>query len=125
MRYQFAISRRKGDNLADRIVATVASSDTAIEVTVQGDRKAIVGIQNYIYEKTVKPHRGKPVFDQAIDIIVGIIFYRNMKSRRMEQALQYRQQSKREPWLTEAIKNAEAKLHSSLFTCQIRIYGNC
>lgn len=115
-------------NLIDRIVATIAGSDTAIEITVQGDPTAAVGIQNYIYEKArSKSSISKTFSDQAIgmlgEIAGEIAVQRNTKNRSVEQTSRS-DHHKNDPWIKEVIKNAELKLHSNLFTCNIIIHAD-
>lgn len=112
-------------NLIDRIVATIAGSDTAIEITAQGDSTAALGIQNYIYEKNhSKSSISKTFSDQAVGVLSEITVQRNTKNRSAEQTSKSGQQYKNDPWIKEVIKNAEMKLHSSLFTCNIRIHAD-
>jgi len=110
-------------NLIDRIVATIAGSDTAIEITAQGDPRAAVGIQNYIYEKIHrKSSMSKAFSDQAVGVLSEITVQRNTKNRSAEQTSRSGQQYKNDPWTKEVIKNSEMKLHSSLFICEVRIH---
>jgi hypothetical protein len=112
-------------NLIDRIVATIAGSDTAIEVTAQGDQRAAGGIQNYLYEKIHRKSSMSKVFsDQAVGVLSEITVQHNTKNRSPEQTSRSGQQYKNDPWIKEVIKEAEMKLHSSLFTCNIKIYAN-
>ena len=112
-------------NLIDRIVATIAGSDTAIEITAQGDPRAAVGIQNYIYEKIHrKSSISKTFSDQAVGVLSEITVQHNTKNRSLDLTSKSGQQYKNDPWIKEVIKNAEMKLHSSLFTCDVKIHGS-
>ena len=111
-------------NLIDRIVATISGSDTAIEITAQRDLRAAVSIQNYIYEKTrSKSSISKAFSDQAVGVLGEIAVQRNTKNRSAEQTSRSGHY-KNDPWIKEVIKNAELKLHSSLFTCYITIHAD-
>jgi hypothetical protein len=111
-------------NLVDRIVATIAGSNTAIEITALGDPKAAVDIENFIYEKIYhKPNMGKALSDQAVGVFSQLTIQPNGKKGGNEPAFNYRQ-SKNDLWLKELTKNAESKLHSKLFTCNITIHAD-
>jgi hypothetical protein len=111
-------------NLIDRLVATVAGSGIAIEVLAQGDSKAAMGIQKYIYEKIYRKSGLSDVFfDQGIGLLSGIAVGSSAKKEKSEQTGKS-QQHKNDPWTKEVVKNAEVKLHSFLFTCQIVIRGD-
>jgi hypothetical protein len=63
-------------------------------------------------------------FDQGIGILSEIAVGSSTKKEKSEQIGRSMQQHKNDPWTKEVIKNAEVKLHSFLFTCQIIIRGN-
>jgi len=111
-------------NLIDRLVATVAGSGIDIEVLAQGDSKAAIGIQKYIYEKIYRKAGMSDVFfDQGLGLLSEIAVGSSTKKEKGEQTGKA-QQRKNDPWTKEVVKNAEIKLHSFLFTCRIIIRGD-
>ncbi len=111
-------------NLIDRMVASVAGSDTGIEIIAQADPNSAVGIQKYIYEKIYQnPSISKAFSDQGVNLL-GEIVGKDTKKELSKQVGRSGQQHKNDPWIKEVIKNAEIKLHSNLFTCQIIIRSN-
>ncbi len=118
-------SDKAKDNLVDRLVASVAGLDVAVEVTARGDRGAAVGIQNFVYKKIYpKANLSRIVLDQVVSVLDEVAFNRSEKPKRAESTVRGGQKFRDDVWVREVIKDAEAKMRSSLFSCQIRIYAD-
>lgn len=108
-------------NLVDRLVATIAGSGITVEVVACGDPAAAADIQRYIYGKT---HRSggfsKAFTDHAVDLLGGFAGQPDVKRSRSQE--QGQQQYKSDLYVKNVLKNAEAKMNTSLFTCSIRLY---
>jgi len=66
----YDFSDKVKDNLVDRLVASVAGLNVAVEVTARGDRGAAVGIQNFVYKKIYpKSNLGRIVLDQIVGVL--------------------------------------------------------
>jgi len=110
---------KKPTNLIDRLAASIAGSNTSIEVTAQADPNATLNIQKYLYEKINRtPNLSKELLNQSIDIIGTIA--RNSTPQTAKKTSAYNS----DPWVRESNKNATIKLTSNLFTCQIFIQSN-
>jgi hypothetical protein len=107
-------------NLVDELVASFAGAQACLEVTAVADPNATGGVQKFIYKKTSNdPWLGKALLDQGTEFLgqtIGI----NQKDTKPKRPTQVKVDS----WTRECVKNAEHKLYSNLFTCQIHIYGN-
>jgi hypothetical protein len=91
-----------------------------LEVTAVADPNAVGGIQKFIYKKTSSdPWLGKALVDQGTGLL-GQIIGINQNDTTVKKSYQ----TKVDSWTRECIKNAEHKLYSNLFTCQIKIYSN-
>ena len=111
---------KKQVNIIDRIVASLAGTNTCIEVTAIADPNASLGVQKYLYDKiSRKSGLGKAVFDPVIDLI-GEAAGKSPS----EPAKGKMVQPKIDPWIRECLKQGEMKLASKLFTCQIQIKSN-
>jgi len=119
------LTEKPSINLIDRIVAALGGSGAALEIVARGDSKAAAGIQKWIYDKT---HHGPSMSKAFSDIGVGVVaeatVQRYPRDISREAWWKYGRQYKTDPWGKEEIKEAETKLHRSLFTCNVRIYGN-
>ncbi|MCL2477262.1 hypothetical protein [Candidatus Bathycorpusculum sp.] len=112
---------KKPPNLIDRLVASIAGSNTSLEITAQADPNALLSIQKYIFEKTNQtPNLNKELLNQSIDA-VGTIAKRNLKTKPAKNVSPY---NNSDPWVRECTKNAAIKLASTLFICQIVIQSN-
>jgi len=107
-------------NLMDELVASFAGVQVCLEVIAVADPNAAVGVQKFVYKKTSHdPWLGKALLDQGTDFLgqaIGI----NQKDTPTKRSPQIKVDS----WTRECVKNAENKLYSNLFTCQIHIYGD-
>jgi len=107
-------------NLVDELVASFAGTEGCLEITAIADPNATVGVQKFVYEKTA-PNVGlnKNLIDQGMDFLgeaIGI----TTKDTPVKKSVQVKVDS----WTRECVRNAEKKLVSNLFNCQIRIFGN-
>jgi len=107
-------------NLVDELVASFAGVQVCLEVIAVADPNAALGVQKFVYKKTSHdPWLGKALLDQGTDFLgqaIGI----NQKDTPTKKSSQIKVDS----WTRECVKNAEHKLYSNLFTCQINIYGD-
>ncbi|MDR2719773.1 MAG: hypothetical protein LBC03_03085 [Nitrososphaerota archaeon] len=107
-------------NLVDELVASFAGAQVCLEVVAVADPNAVLGVQKFVYKKTSHdPWLGKALLDQGTDFLgqaIGI----NQKEKPTKKS----PQTKINSWSRECVKNAEHKLYSNLFTCQIHVYGN-
>jgi len=107
-------------NLVDELVATFAGVHVCLEVVGVADPNAILGVQKFVYKKTAHdPWLGKALIDQGTDFL-GQAIGMNQKDTPTKRSSQVKVDS----WTRECEKNAERKLYSNLFTCQIKVYGN-
>jgi hypothetical protein len=108
-------------NLIDRIVASLAGTDTCIEITAIADPNAALGIQKFVYEKiNHKQGLNKTFFDPLADFMGAAVGKDPQSEGYKGKTTPY----KMDPWIRECVKNAELKLSSNLFTCKIAIRGN-
>jgi len=109
---------KEPQNFVDRIVASIAGSNSCIEITAKADPSAALNIQKFVYEKTSNnnPNINKTIIDQGINII-GETVGQNPKNPTSKT----RQTQTIDPWIKEHTKNAQAKLANKLFTCKITI----
>ena len=107
-------------NLVDELVASFAGVQVCLEVIAVADPNAALGVQKFVYKKTSHdPWLGKALLDQGTDFLgqaIGI----NQKDNHTKKS----SQAKVDSWTRECVKNAENKLYSNLFTCQIKVYGD-
>jgi hypothetical protein len=107
-------------NLVDELVASLAGTETCLEITAVADPNAAGGVQKFVYKKTSNnPQLGNALFDYGMDFLgeaVGI----NPKDTKTKKSTQVKIDS----WTKECIRNAERKLANNLFTCQIHVFGN-
>jgi hypothetical protein len=107
-------------NLIDRIVASIAGTDTCVEVTAIADPNALLGVQKYLYDKVSrKSGLGKAVFDPVVDLIGEAAGKGPNEPVKGKMG-----QSKIDLWVRECLKQGELKLASKLFTCKILIKSN-
>ncbi|MDR0373009.1 MAG: hypothetical protein LBI79_05580 [Nitrososphaerota archaeon] len=112
-------------NLIDRLTASIITGcDTCLEVTAQADPNAALGIQKYLYEKIhPTPGLSREFLNQdllgGLDAISGKDAQTGSTKQRRKSG-----QGRSDPWVRACIKNAERKLCSKLFTCQIVIQSN-
>ncbi|MDR1992995.1 MAG: hypothetical protein LBQ98_05810 [Nitrososphaerota archaeon] len=108
-------------NFIDRLVASIAGSDSCIEIVAQADPNAALNIQNYLFEKIhPAPSIGKECLNQGLNL-VGTISQKPSSAR----SAKPQGPSKFDPDVRESVKDAKLKLCSKLFTCQIVIRSNC
>ncbi|MDR0374011.1 MAG: hypothetical protein LBI79_10800 [Nitrososphaerota archaeon] len=107
-------------NLVDELVASFAGAEGCLEITAGADPNAAGGVQKFVYEKTShNPRLGNALFDYGMDFLgeaVGI----NPKDTPTKKPAQ----TKVDSWTRECIRNAEKKLYSNLFTCQIHVFSD-
>ena len=107
-------------NLVDELVASFAGTEGCLEITAIADPNATIGVQKFVYQKT-SPNTGlnRTLIDQGMGFLgeaIGI----TAKDTPTKKSTQVKVDS----WTRENVRNAEKKLVSNLFTCQIRIFGN-
>ncbi|MCL2135454.1 MAG: hypothetical protein FWH37_07895 [Candidatus Bathyarchaeota archaeon] len=108
-------------NIIDRIVASLAGTDTCIEITTIADPNAALGIQKFVYEKMSHKQSVSKTFLDSFTDFIGTAAGKTIQNEKSKgKPTPY----KIDPWVKECIKYAETKLSSSLFTCQIVIHGN-
>ncbi|MCL2359025.1 hypothetical protein [Candidatus Bathycorpusculum sp.] len=108
-------------NLIDRLTASIAGSEARLEITAQADPNATLNIQKYLYEKINHPPSwGRELINQGIDMVVGVVAGKTQNKSAKERM----EPQKVDPWVGVCTKNAEQKLASNLFTCQILIQSN-
>jgi hypothetical protein len=107
-------------NLVDELVASFAGAEGCLEITAIADPNAAGGVQKFVYEKTSHNHRlGNALLDYGMDFLgeaVGI----NQKDTPTKKPAQ----TKIDSWTKECVRNAEKKLYSNLFTCQIHVFSD-
>jgi hypothetical protein len=106
-------------NLVDELVASF-TDEGCLEITAIADPNAAIGVQKFVYEKTsTNAGLSKTLLDQGMGFLgeaVGI----NPKDTKTKKSTQVKVDS----WTREYVRNAETKLVSNLFTCQIHIFSN-
>ena len=106
-------------NLVDELVTSFAGAQVCLEVTTIADPNAALGVQKFIYKKTSPASMlSSSLIDQGTDFLgqaIGI--------SQKETSTKRFSQGKVDSWTREYIQNAEHKLYSNLFTCQIHMYG--
>jgi hypothetical protein len=106
-------------NLVDELVASF-TGEGCLEITAVADPNATIGVQKFVYEKTSSSSGlSKTIIDQGMGFlgeVVGI----NPKDTKTKKSTQVKVDS----WTREYVRNAECKLVSNLFTCQIHIFSN-
>jgi len=107
-------------NLVDELVASFAGTEACLEITAIADPNATIGVQKFVYQKT-SPNTGlnRTLIDQGMGFLgetIGI----TTKDTPTKKSTQVKVDS----WTRENVRNAEKKLVSNLFNCQIRIFGN-
>ncbi len=111
---------KKQVNIIDRIVASIAGTNTCVEITALADPNASLGVQKYLYDKiSRKSGLGKAIFDPAIDLIgeaAGKSPNEPAKGKMTQPTI--------DPWVKECLKQGEMKLTNKLFTCKIQIKSN-
>jgi hypothetical protein len=106
-------------NLIDRLTASMAGLGATLKITAQADPNASLNIEKYLYEKiNHHPSLSRELFNQSTDIL-GVVTGKTQNKSAKEQSKQ-----NVEPWVNVCTKNAEQKLASKLFTCQILIQSN-
>jgi len=110
-------------NLVDRLVASAAGLDVCVEVAAKADPNAAGGIEKFVYDKlSHKSGVGALFLDPLVDLMgAGIGKDSKIESSAVRGG---RLGSGVDCWSRELVKQAELKLSSNLFTCQIRIWGN-
>jgi len=107
-------------NLVDGLVASFAGLEGCLEIVAVADPNAVLGVQKFVYKKTVSGSGlSTSIIDQGTDFLgqaVGI--------GSKETSTKRPSQNKVDSWTRECVKNAERKLYSNLFTCQIHVHGN-
>jgi len=107
-------------NLVDGLVASFAGTEGCLEITAIADPNATLSVQKFVYEKTShNSGLSKTLLDQGMGFLgetIGV----NSKDNPTKKSTQVKVDS----WTRECVRNAEKKLVSNLFTCQIRIFGN-
>jgi hypothetical protein len=107
-------------NLVDELVASFAGAQACLEVIAVADPNAALGVQKFVYKKTSNdPWIGKALLDQGTDFLgqaIGIS-QKDIPTKKVSSI-------KVDSWSRECVKNAERKLYSNLFTCQIQVHGD-
>ena len=107
-------------NLVDELVASFAGAEGCLEITAIADPNATIGVQKFVYEKTShNSGLSKTLLDQVMGFLgetIGV----NSKDNPTKKSTQIKVDS----WTRESIRNAEKKLVSNLFNCQIHIFSN-
>jgi len=112
-------------NLIDRIVAALGGSGAALEIVACGDPKAAVGIQKWIYDRTQRgPSMSKALSDIGVGVVAEATVQRYPKDISREAWWKTGRQYKSDSWARKEVEESEMKLHRSLFTCNVRIYGD-
>jgi hypothetical protein len=112
-------------NLVDRLVASMAGLGVCVELTVKADPNAVLGIQKFVYDKLSRKSSGVgALFLDPLGDFVGAGLGKNPQNEVSAAKSGRSGQNRVDAWNRELIKNAEFKLASNLFTCQIRIFGN-
>jgi hypothetical protein len=107
-------------NLVDELVASFAGAEGCLEITAVADPNAAGGVQKFVYEKTSHNHRlGNALFDYGVDFL-GEAVRIHPKDTSTKKCTQVKVDS----WTKECVRNAERKLASNLFTCQIHVFGD-
>ena len=107
-------------NLVDELVASFAGTETCLEITAVADPNASLGVRKFVYEKTSSnAGLNKNLIDQGTGFL-GEAIGMTTKDTPVKKSVQVKVDS----WTRECVRNAEKKLVSNLFTCQIRIFGN-
>jgi hypothetical protein len=116
-------------NLVDRLTASMAGLGVCVEVVAKADPNAALGIQKFVYDKL--SHKSSLsgvsalVLDPLADLVgAGIGKDPQGESSTVAKSGRSGQNKGVDPWSRELVKNAELKLASNLFTCQILVFGN-
>jgi hypothetical protein len=108
----------------------MAGLDVCLEVVAKADPNAALGIQKFVYDKLSNKSSSSSLGVGALflDPLADLIGAGIGKDPQGEGAATVRGKRsgpyKVDSWSRELVKNAELKLASNLFTCQIRIFGN-
>jgi hypothetical protein len=107
-------------NLVDGLVASFTGVEVCLEIVAVADPNAAFGVQKFVYKKT-SPSSGlsTSLIDQGASFLgqaIGI--------GPKETSTKRPSQGKVDSWTRECVRNAERKLYSNLFTCQIHIHSN-
>ncbi|MCL1971174.1 MAG: hypothetical protein FWF66_06965 [Candidatus Bathyarchaeota archaeon] len=115
-------------NLVDRLVASMAGLGVCLEVTAKADPNAAGDIQKFVYDKLSNKSSSSGIstlFLDPLTDLVGAGLGKNPQGETSTAAKSGRfGQNRVDSWSRELIKNAELKLASNLFTCQILVFGN-
>jgi len=112
-------------NLIDRLVASASGLGTCIEIVAKADPNAALDIQKFAYNKLSNKSSsgaGAILFDSLSDFLGAGIGKDPKNEGSTVKGGRFGQ--KVDAWSRELVKQAELKLASNLFTCQIRIWSN-
>jgi hypothetical protein len=112
-------------NLVDRLVASMAGLGVMVEVVAAADPNAVLGIQKFVYDKLSRKSSGVgALFLDPLADLIGAGLGKDPKNEVSAVKGGRSGQNRVDSWSRELVKNAELKLASSLFTCQVRVFGN-
>lgn len=108
--------RETNDNNPLDVIASALSrgENVAFEVLAVGDRKARMGILQYIWKRTGKTASFTDSFVDALIEFIDAISQRKTSKSKLEL----------DPFVKERVEAASWKLNKNLFRCEVRAYGD-